>query len=115
MLRRLFIVLAIAAVAAAAPVRAWCEASCLVPVTSQKSHCPSHESTSDTASISASSLEECPVLESARPTVSARLDVQAVAIGTHVPAPIVSARSTSTSICANRGLTVFERNTPLRI
>ena len=115
MVRRLFIVLAIAAVAAAAPARAWCEASCLAPVATQTSHCPSHGSTSDTTAIAASSLEDCPVLESARPTVPARLDVQAVAIGAHLPAPRAALRSAPAPVTAHRARTVFERRTPLRI
>ena len=83
-MHRLIALLSVAVIGAAAPARAWCEAACLAP-TESKQHCPAHESPSDIATISASSIDDCPILESARPTLQARLDLQAVAAGTYAP------------------------------
>jgi len=65
-------------IAAAAPARAWCEASCLAPPhtdTSTKAHCPTHDAAPTGTSMSATTIDDCPVVESARP-IPARLDVQ---------------------------------------
>jgi hypothetical protein len=113
MLQRLLIVLAIAVVAAAAPARAWCEAACLAPAESQ--HCPSHEPAGDGARISTSSIDDCPILESARPALHARLDLLAVTIGTHAPALNSRAQLTPSLVRPHSASTVFERCTPLRI
>ncbi len=107
-------VVAIAVLAAAAPMRAWCEATCLAPA-EQQSHCPGHAPAGDDTAVAASPLDDCPVLESARPTLSARLDVQPVAIGTHVPALTAHTPLASSSVRLHRTTTVFERSTPLRL
>ena len=73
---------------AAAPARAWCEATCGAPVTESTSHCPTHNPADGTTALSASLIDNCPVPESARPTASARLDVQAALTGIDLPAPI---------------------------
>src|SRR5918993_1422791 len=73
MVRRIVVLLSVIALGAAAPARAWCEASCLAPQ-QDSPHCPSHEPTGDAATISASGTADCPVLESARPAVPARDD-----------------------------------------
>ena len=114
MLRRLFIVVGIAAVAAAAPARAWCEATCLAPAETRQ-HCRPHEPAGDTRSISASGIADCPVLESARPPLAARLDVYAVAAGTHAPALHPPSLLTPSVVRPHSATTVFERCTPLRI
>ena len=114
MLRRLLIILAIAVVATAAPARAWCEAACVAP-TESKQHCPTHEPAGGTAAISSSSLDDCPILESARPALQARLDLQAVTIVTHAPALGTRTHVTPSSVRPHSAGTVFERCTPLRI
>jgi hypothetical protein len=114
MLRRLLIVLAITVVATAAPARAWCEAACLAPAESTQ-HCPKHELPGDTATISASSIDDCPILESVRPTLQARLDLQAIAAGTYAPALAARAHVTPSSVRPHGAATVFKRCTPLRI
>jgi hypothetical protein len=78
-------------VGAAAPVRAWCEATCLGPAAhadSAKPHCPSHESSSNGSSLSADGIADCPTIESARP-VLAKLNLAAAAadIAPHARAP----------------------------
>jgi hypothetical protein len=62
-------------VGAAAPARAWCEATCLIAThhESAKPHCPSHDSSSD-PSIAAADIADCPVIESARP-IPSKLDL----------------------------------------
>jgi len=114
MLQRLLIVVAIAVVAAAAPARAWCEATCLAP-TESRQHCPSHEPAGDTTTISASSIDDCPILESARPPISARVDAQAVAAGTCAPALNPPSQPAPSFVRPHSATTVFERCTPLRI
>jgi len=65
--------------ATAAPLRAWCEASCLAPAhhaESSRSHCPTTEpSGDDGTSLSASSFDECPAIEAARTTNVLRSDL----------------------------------------
>jgi hypothetical protein len=81
--KRLAIVLIAILIGAAAPARAWCEASCLAPVqdstTSTKAHCPTNNSASTGTSMAATTIDECPVVESARP-IQARLDAPMLAI-----------------------------------
>ena len=115
MLRRLVIVLAIAVVAAAAPVRAWCEAACLAPTAESTPHCPTHEPARDTATFSASSLDDCPILEAARPPLQGRLDLQAVVSGTHAPALNAPTLVTPSFVRPHSASSVFERCTPLRL
>ncbi len=115
MMRRLLIVLAIAAVAAAAPARAWCEATCLAPTTESRSHCPRPEPADDAATMSTTSIDDCPILESARPTLQARLDLHAVATGTCAPALNAPSPRTPSFVRPHSATTVFERCAPLRI
>ena len=112
-MQRLIALLAVAVLGAAAPARAWCEATCLAPTETQP-HCPTHEPSGDSATISASSIDDCPILESARPTLQARLDLQAVSTGT-VCAGLDTAASRASSVRPHSATTVFERCTPLRI
>jgi hypothetical protein len=73
---------------AAAPARAWCEATCLSPTNtrgdSAKPHCPVHEPSSDAPSMAAANSPDCPVVESARPVIAKiELKVPAHAIASH--------------------------------
>jgi hypothetical protein len=100
-----------------APARAWCEATCLEAhgdVT--KPHCPTHEPADSGTSLSATVIDDCPVVESARPTVTARLDAHGATIAAIAPAPEARVQSRATSFVRPHGITtVFERGTPLRI
>jgi hypothetical protein len=102
-------------VGAAAPVRAWCEATCLAPTAEKPSHCPAQQPADGAATISASIIDECPVLESARPNVAARLDLQAALVRAYLPSLIVRTHITPSFDCSPNPATVFERCTPLRI
>ncbi|HEX6164225.1 MAG TPA: hypothetical protein VFZ31_12715 [Vicinamibacterales bacterium] len=56
---------------AAAPARAWCEASCLLPSADAATpHCATQESEDDRRAMSASAIDDCPVVESARPSTA---------------------------------------------
>jgi hypothetical protein len=113
-MRRIILVLAVLVIGAAAPARAWCEASCLAPKDDTPSHCPSHQPAGAATSISGTIVDECPVLDSARPTVPARLDA-AVAVAVHPPALKTSAIPSPAVVRPDNASTVFERSTPLRI
>ena len=63
----------------------------------------------DTATVSSSSIDDCPILESARPTLQARLDLQAVAIGTYAPALDTRTQVTPSAVRPHSASTVFER------
>jgi hypothetical protein len=89
--KRLSILVIALLIGAAAPARAWCEATCLEPAAhseSAKPHCPSHESPYGGPSLSAAGIADCPSIESARP-VPAKLDfaVAAIDIAPHARAP----------------------------
>lgn len=115
MLRRLVILSAIAVVAAAAPARAWCEAACLAPAAESTPHCPTHEPASNTATISAIGSDDCPILDAARTPLQARLDFQALAVGTYAPALDTGAHVTTSLVRPHSASSLFERCTPLRI
>ena len=68
-MKRLAIALLAVLITAAAPARAWCEASCLATrhTESAKPHCPTHEPSNDGTQISAVDDSECPTIEAARP------------------------------------------------
>jgi hypothetical protein len=100
---------------AAAPARAWCEATCGAPVTESTSHCPTHDPADGTTALSASLIDDCPAPESARPTAPARLDVQATLTGIDLPAPIARTHLHPSFDKPAYATTVFERCTPLRI
>ena len=114
---RLAIVLLAVVIGAVAPARAWCEASCLAPVpaaSSSKSHCLTHDSSSSQQSISAAAIDNCPVIESARP-IPARLDVQ---VFSRVALPYLAPsapRHLSTPAPPHLTATVCKLLTPLRI
>jgi len=102
-------------VGAAAPARAWCEATCLATAhqESAKPHCPSHEPSSNSPTMAAAKGADCPALESARPT-QAKLDF--------APAPVVettrvASRQASTSAPRHHRHPRHSRHlvTPLRI
>jgi hypothetical protein len=114
MVRRLLIIMAIAVVGAAAPARAWCEAACLAPTPDSTQHCPTPDQPGDAATISTSSIDDCPILETARPALQARLDLGAVVSGTY--APTLNTTSVTPSLVRPHSAgSVFERCTPLRI
>ena len=80
-----------------------------------KPHCSSHDPASAGTSLSATVIDDCPVVESARPTITARVDAQVIAtaaVGPHTGAPVTSALS---FVRPHGVTTVFERSTPLRI
>ena len=113
--RRYVLILSVAVIAAAAPLRAWCEATCLAPTESNSSHCPTHEPAGDATTLSANDSAECPSLESARTSIPARLDAQTTAVA--VAAAPLPTRTVflATSLASPARTTVFERCTPLRI
>ena len=100
---------------AAAPARAWCEATCGAPAAESTPHCPSHDPADGTTAIAASAGGDCPVLESARPTVPARLDVHATVVRTYTPPPALRTHIAPSFDRSHNPATVFERCTPLRI
>ena len=114
-MHRIIVLLSVIVVGAAAPARAWCEASCLAPKHDIPSHCPSHQPAGSTTSISGSTLDECPALDSARPAAPARLDASAAVIVVHAPLLRTSAIHSPTIVRPQHASTVFERCTPLRI
>jgi hypothetical protein len=115
---RVIAFVAVLLVGAVAPARAWCEASCLAPAAhgdATKPHCPTHEPADAGTSLSATVIDDCPIVESARPTITARVDAQVIAtaaIAPHTRTPV----TTAPSFVRPHGVTsVFERRTPLRI
>lgn len=114
-MRRIILVLSIAVIAAAAPARAWCEASCLEPRHDSASHCPSHQPARDATAIAATGVDECPALDSARPATPARLEANAVIQVFHAPELKTSAILSPTPVRPHSAATIFERATPLRI
>jgi hypothetical protein len=66
--QRLSILIVALLIGAAAPARAWCEATCLAPSPSESAtpHCPSHEQPTDGPSLSAAADADCPAIDSAR-------------------------------------------------
>ena len=114
---RLIAIVSLVLLAAAAPARAWCEASCLAPAAhseTAKPHCPTHES-SDESAWSASPANDCPAVDAARPTLTARIDAPAVAAATFAPTPDLSASHVPSFVRPHGVSSVFERCTPLRI
>lgn len=117
MIRKTIAIVSLLLVGAAAPARAWCEASCLAPAAhgeAAKPHCPTHDS-SDAPVWSASPIGDCPAIDSARPTLTARIDVQVAVVATFTPAPDPSASHVPSFVRPHGVTTVFERSTPLRI
>lgn len=115
MVTRWFMLALAVMIGAAAPARAWCEAACLAPTADARSHCPTREPVDGTATISASIIDECPVLDSARPNAPARLDLQAALDRGYAPWLIDRTRFAPSIDYSHNAATVFERCTPLRI
>jgi hypothetical protein len=107
------VLLVVALVGAASPARAWCEADCLAPAEAA-SHC-GHEPAGDGTNLSAAAIDDCPVLESARPTPATRIDAQAAVVATPVPTLTARPPQSATAVRPRSATTVFERSTPLRI
>jgi hypothetical protein len=112
--RRVAVIVIAVLIGAAAPARAWCEATCLVATQDAKPHCPSHDATTGLG-ISAADSADCPIVETARSITSARIELKSTAITvlsvqfavTFDPIRIVAA--------SHHVTTVFQRHTPLRI
>jgi len=89
--KRLSILVIALLIGAAAPARAWCEATCLEPAAHSESarpHCPSHESPLG-PSLSAAGIADCPSIESARPALAKLEFAAAIAdIAPHALAPL---------------------------
>ena len=102
-------------VGAGAPARAWCEATCVAPAAERQSHCPTPDPAGGTTALSASIVDECPVLESARPPAPARLDVQAAPAAVNLPTPFTRTHILISFEGPYTAATVFERCVPLRI
>jgi hypothetical protein len=114
---RLIAIVSLILLAAAAPARAWCEAGCVAPAAHRdaaKPHCPTQER-SDRTSLSASAFDDCPALDTARPTLTVRIDVQVAVAATFTAAPDPSATRVPSLVRPHGVTTVFERSTPLRI
>ena len=108
---RVLIAIVACVVALAAPARAWCEASCQAPAESH-GHCPAHQSS--TSPVLDASDSSCPVLDTARPTPPARVEVASPAIV--AIAPIVRTGTvTATVSCHLPDLSHPVLNRPLRI
>jgi hypothetical protein len=116
-LKRLLIVLTAAVLATAAPLRAWCEASCLAPVehADAQSHCTTHEPAGDSTAMSATALDDCPIVESARPVQAARIDLKGTVATAFAPHLTDAAAPRRAATIPPHVTTVFERHTPLRI
>ena len=114
-MHRVIVLLAAMVIGATAPARAWCEASCLAPAHDSPAHCPSHEPAGDATSISATGIEECPALETARPIAQARVEASTAVVAFQAPALKRSAIDSPTTIRPHSATTLFERATPLRI
>jgi hypothetical protein len=85
---RLAILIVALLIGAAAPVRAWCEASCLAPAAdAAKPHCPTHEPASDAPAMSAHETVDCPIIESARPATGKIALISATPAAPWNPAP----------------------------
>ena len=111
MVSRVVIAIVACVVALAAPARVWCEASCLAPVESH-GHCPAHQSS--TSPVLDAADGSCPVLDTARPTSPARVEVASLAIVAIVP--LVRTRTATATV--SQHLPDLSRpvlNRPLRI
>jgi hypothetical protein len=69
--KRVSILIVTILIGAAAPARAWCEATCPAPSSdAATSHCPTNAPAEDGAAITASEIDDCPAIESARPATA---------------------------------------------
>jgi hypothetical protein len=113
-LARFAVILFALLIAAAAPARTWCEATCLAPA-STETHCPSHEPAQSGKAIGTASIDNCPVLDSARPTTIARVELKATIVTTDLP-QFTPSRASSARIAVTPPVTtVFQRHIPLRV
>jgi hypothetical protein len=105
-------------VGAAAPARAWCEATCLEPAVSEsaKPHCPSHEPTPAGPSLSAAGIAECPSIESARPVLTKlNFAVAVTDLAPHARAPRHHRTSAPLLLCTPALLHPQPIDAPLRL
>ena len=79
------------------------------------SHCPTHDPATTTTQVSSSASDECPTVESARPTVPARLSVYLATSPVFAPPLDRRAGGSPTFVRPQSAISVFERCTPLRI
>jgi hypothetical protein len=114
-MHRIIVLLSVVVLGAAGPARAWCEAACLAPEHGTAAHCPSHDPAGPATSISATSIDECPALESARQAAPGRADAHTGVVASHAAAPKTSAIHAPALTGCRSATTVFERSTPLRI
>ena len=112
---RIIVVLLAFAAGAAAPARAWCEASCLSTKPDTSSHCPSHDDAGITTTISGDSRGDCPALESAKPAAAARFDASLLTVALGAGPLQSSAIHAPQRIPPHSARSIFERSTPLRI
>jgi hypothetical protein len=113
-LARLVIILLALLIGAAAPARAWCEASCLAaPSTTE--HCPTRDAASGELSITAAAIDNCPVLEAARPATSGRIELKAAFVTIASPQIVARRMSIATITATPAATAVVQRHTPLRI
>ncbi|OFW41645.1 MAG: hypothetical protein A3J29_11675 [Acidobacteria bacterium RIFCSPLOWO2_12_FULL_67_14b] len=111
---RLAIVLIALLMAAAAPARAWCEATCAAPA--ETSHCPAHEPAATDTQIAAASDVNCPVLDAVPPAGSSRADMLAPrVVAAHGSAHPSTRAPKHLSTSAPKHLSGALRSTPLRI
>jgi len=92
--KRFAIVFVAALIGIAAPARAWCEASCFAAPhhseSTAKPHCPAHESPDGSSSVSAGNLDDCPLVEAARPTTAHIVFVRSTPLIAAILAPLHS-------------------------
>jgi hypothetical protein len=118
MVKRFLVLLCVAVFGITAPARAWCEATCLAAAAHgdvTKPHCPTQEPAGSGTLLSATVIDDCPVVESARPTVTARVEAHAIAVATIAPPTGAAATSAALFVRPHSVTTVYERSTPLRI
>ena len=112
---RLAIVLLAVVIGGAAPARAWCEATCLAPAeASSKAHCPTQDTPSNDLSLSGMAIDDCPVIESARPS-QARFDVQLFVPVTFAQLARSAPQHPGTRAPLHLPASALARLTPLRI
>ncbi|MFM8533914.1 MAG: hypothetical protein ACKOEC_10090 [Acidimicrobiia bacterium] len=90
-MRRATLILIAVVLAAAAPLRAWCEAGCLAPVHAEGAATPSHcqlaEPDTSTTSLAGVFVTDCPTAESARPITWLELAIAPAVTPAHPSTP----------------------------
>ena len=116
---RLIVLFTASVIASAAPLRAWCEATCLEPAhhagSSATPHCPTAEPDSDDATVSAGDLDDCPVVDAARPTTFAKLDLHRPVVNASPHSFVPSRQRTRAAEHLPSFAPSHLSNTPLRI